>query len=189
MAARRLPWYVGRHCPLLMDWPKKNDREALEIECFIKAYALTPGSPRVVVVSKGEKPDFVVRDASGKELGVELTSVYLDDRSVPDAHLPETIGLTEIPFDRVQLEIYGKRLVQAVLDKICRARNGYDLSRPLVLAIYVNEYIGIYLGQPELETLVARYEAVFDDMQPFSEVVFCNLGNGTVFQVKPGPSE
>jgi hypothetical protein len=138
-------------------------------------------------VSKGETPDFVVKDKqNNKEYGVELTSVYMDDRSVPDIHMKDEKGIVEIPYDKDEIEKYTKRLVAAVIDKVRKARKGYDSSRPLILAIYVNEYISIYFGKDELEEFVHRYEGVFDTVAPFTEVVFWNLGNGGVFRVKPG---
>lgn len=71
---------------------------------------------------------------------------------------------------------------------MCKARKGYDLSRPLILAIYVNEYIAIYLGKSEFEEIVRRYAGVFDAVEPFTEVVFWNLGNGGIFRVRPNAS-
>ena len=109
----------------------------------------------------------------------------MDDLSVPLVHKTIPSGLVDIPFDSAQLEKYVKRLISAITEKVCEARKGYDVARPLLPAIYVNEYISIYLGKPELEALVKRYEAVFDAIAPFSEVVFWNLGNDGVFQVKP----
>lgn len=173
-----------------MEWPDKNGREAFEIAGFVESYARLPGSPRLSIVSKGDKPDFVVREvATGQELGVELTAVYIDDRSVPDVHLvdgdpPEEP--VEIPYDIEKLARYQGRLISAIQDKIEKARRGYDLTRPLILAIYVNEYIGIYLGQSELDALVSRHDSFFDDMAPFSEVVFWGLPNGGVFRTRPG---
>lgn len=172
-----------------MEWPDRDGREGFEIAGFVEAYARLPGSSRLSIVSKGDKPDFVVREATtGREFGVELTAVYIDNRSVPDVHMvdgdppEEPLG---IPYDKEQLEKYQGRLISAIQDKIEKARRGYDLTRPLILAIYVNEYIGIYLGQPELDALVSRNESFFDDMTPFSEVVFWSLPNGGVFRVRP----
>ena len=168
-----------------MSWPDKLDREQFEIDGFIEAYARLPGSPRLTVVARGERPDFVVRDSDTKsEYGVELTSVYLDDKSVPLVHKTST-GRTDIPFDRERLEKYESRLISAIAEKVRKAREGYDATRPLILAIYVNEYIPIYLGRNELEAMVQRNEAEFDAIAPFSEVIFWNLGNGGVFQVRP----
>ncbi|MCZ6673518.1 MAG: hypothetical protein O7C75_11345 [Verrucomicrobia bacterium] len=169
-----------------MNWPNKTEREELEIAGFIEAYVRLPENQQLEVLSKGEKPDFVVRDKKNNgEYGVELTSVYLDDRSVPDVHMKDEERIVEIPYNEDEVEKYMKGLVGAVIDKVCKARKGYDSSRPLILAIYVNEYISIYLGKSELEELVLRYEGVFDAMVPFKEVVFWNLGHGGAFRVTP----
>ena len=71
-----------------MEWPDRNGREAFEIAGFIEAYTRLPDSPQLLIVSKGDKPDFVVRDAkTSQQFGVELTAVYINDRSVPDVHI------------------------------------------------------------------------------------------------------
>lgn len=173
-----------------MTWPNKQGRETFELAGFIGAYARLPGGRSFTVVSRGDKPDAVVRDtASGEEFGIELTSVYSDDRSVPDLHIPGSEGAsssTDIPFSKKAISAYQERLLSAIRNKVTKASRGYDLSRPLVLSIYVNEYISINLAQSELETMVATNEALFDAMEPFSEVVFWNLGNGGVLRVCPG---
>ena len=169
-----------------MKWPKKSERENLEIGGFIEAYARLPEARAFEVVSKGETPDYVVKDTrSGEEYGIELTSVYQNDRSVPDVHMKDIEGVVDIPYDKDEIERYTKRLVGAVIEKVCKARKGYESSRPLILAIYVNEYIAIYLGKTEFEQIVHRYEGLFDAVAPFMEVVFWNLGNGGVFRVRP----
>lgn len=172
-----------------MKWPDKQSREQFEITEFVEAYARLPGSPHLAIVGRGERPDFIVAEtATGREFGVELTSVYIDDRSVPDAHMVDgepADELVPIPFDKTELERYQGRLLSAIQDKTRKARSGYDTTRPLILAIYVNEYIGIYLGKSELDDFVRRHEPIFDAMAPFVEVVFWNLGNGEIFCVKP----
>lgn len=166
-----------------MEWPDRNGREVFEISGFIEAYARLPGSPKLSIVSKGDKPDFVVREATtGQEFGVELTAVYINDRSVPDVHMVDN---EPDEFNKEQFEKYQLRLISAIRDKVGKARRGYVVSRPLILSIYVNEYIGIHLGQPELDALVSCYEPLFDDMAPFSEVVFWALANDEVFRVRP----
>lgn len=169
-------------------WPKKAAREEFEISRFIEAYALLPGFTQLSIVSKGDKPDYVVRDvATHKEFGVELTAVYVDDRSVPDVHMADCYApelIVDIPFDREKIEKYQCRLISAVKEKIAKSRLGYDLVRPLILAVYVNEYISIYLGRNELEALVSCNTSCFNNMTPFDEVIFWNLGNGGVFQIK-----
>jgi hypothetical protein len=51
-------------------------------------------------------------------VGVELTSVYMDDRGVPDLHMRAHEGLVQIAYDRHELARYSKRLITAVMDKI-----------------------------------------------------------------------
>lgn len=170
----------------MTEWPKKQERERLEIFGFIAAYAQLPGSRELEVVTKGEMPDYVVKDIrTGQEYGVELTSVYLDDRSVPDSHMRDEDGPAWIPYDEAALEKYRNRLVATIIDKICKARKGYDRARPLILEIYVNEYISIYLRESEIQEIVRRYDGLFEAMTPFSEVVFWNLPNGGVVCARP----
>ncbi len=168
-------------------WPNREQREAIEIAGFIEAYSRLPGTVLLEVVRRGDAPDYVVRDPqTGEEYGVELTSSYLDDRSVPDVHMRAENGPVTITYDEAKLEEYRGRLVGAVFDKICSAHKGYDRSRPLMLGVYVNEYISIYMSAAEIQALVGRYNTVFNSMAPFSCVVFWNLANGGVVCAKPG---
>lgn len=172
-----------------MKWPDKEARERFEIDGFIEAYQRLPEGRRFAIVSKGEKPDWLVVDtASGEEFGVELTSVYLDDRSVPDRHMSwgEDEQNRNIPYSKETMRKYGARIIVAIEEKIRKARSGYDTTRPLVLSIYPNEYEGIYLGEEELQQLVKDNEELFDGMAPFCQIVFWALGNGAVFRVRPG---
>lgn len=173
-----------------MKWPDKQTREQFEITHFVEAYARLPGSPRLTVLGRSEKPDFTVREtATGQEFSVELTSVYIDDRSVPDVHMADGEPADEpvlIPFEKTEFDRYQQRLLSAIQEKIRKARAGYDTTRPLILAIYVNEYIGTcYFGRPELEVFARRHEPILDAMAPFTEIVFWNLGDGGVFRVRP----
>jgi len=169
-----------------MKWPGKTEREKFEIAGFIEAYVRLPEGRQFEVVSKGETPDYVVKDKqNGEEYGVELTAVYQNDRSVPDVHMKDEEGIVEVPHDKDEIEKYTKRLIGAVIEKVCKARKGYDSSHPLILAIYVNEYIAINLGRTEFEEIVRRYEGLFDAVAPFTEVVFWNLGNGGALRVRP----
>lgn len=169
-----------------MKWPHKEERENFEINDFIEAYVRLPEARQFEVLSKGETPDYVVKASdTGEEYGIELTSVYLNNRSVPDEHMPDHEGVVDIPYDEEKIEQYIRRLVAAIIEKICKARKSYDRSRPLILAVYVNEYISIYLNKRKLEAFVQRYEGLFDTMAPFTEIVFWNLENDDIFQVKP----
>jgi len=55
------------------------------------------------------------------------------------------------------------------------ARKNYDVRFPLILAIYVNEFISMHVGVRKLDGLVKNHEDVFDDIAPFSEIVFYGL--------------
>ena len=168
------------------NWPDKDERESFEIEEFIRAYGQLPSSRYFKVVKKSEKPDYIVKDTStGDIFGIELTSVYTDDHSVPDEHIPTHEGMVDIPYDPQELNNYLERLVNSVRGKIAKSRNGYDTSKPLILSVYVNEYISIYIREKHLKEMVNRYPEVFDDMAPFSEVVFWPLPNNSAFSIHP----
>ena len=130
-----------------VDWPNKPTRETWEIEQFMDCYRRLPSRRDFEIVSKGDRPDYTVRDkCTGEMFGVELTSVYIDNRSVPDDHKVEHEEDVEITYDRGQLELYLSRLVEAVSTKVTKARSKYDTSNPLILSVYVNEYISIYIS-------------------------------------------
>lgn len=167
-------------------WPRKDQREQLEVEGFIAACAQLPQPRHLQIVAKGEAPDYVVRDvATGTEYGVELTSVYVDDRSVPDHHIPEQIGPVLIPDDRAEIERYLERLLEAIAAKIKKARKGYRQDRPLVLSILINEYIAIWLDNVEIDRFVRQHESFFDDMTPFGEIVFWSRSTRIALSVTP----
>ena len=176
-----------------MVWPNKDKREQLEISGFIRSYKAIYPTVELEILDKTEKPDYVVKDKnSAVEYGIELTSVYLNDRSVPDEHIPpipnglKTVG---IPHDPNEVEEYKRRLLEAIASKIDKARKGYNADRPLILSIHVNEHRAIFMDtREEWKKLVMDNEELFDDMHPFTEIVFWNLANGGVFCVKPGNS-
>lgn len=168
------------------NWPKKAERELFEIEEFIQAYDRLPSGRHFEIMDKAENPDYIVKDTSTDEIfGIELTSVYTNDRSVPDEHIPTHEGMMEIPDNHQQFNDYLDRLADSVRDKIVKARKGYDTSVPLILSIYVNEYISIFIREEHLQEMVNRHPEIFDDMSPFLEVVFWSLPNNSVFSVRP----
>ncbi len=167
-------------------WPDKKTREDLEVEGYIMAQKVLPHGRNLVIETKGERPDYILKDIDrGERLGVELTSVYLDAQSVPQKHRKVHQGPEPIPFDRSEIELYKSHLVDAVREKIKKAQSGYDISYPLVLSVYVNEYCSIYIEREEMEKLVADNSQLFDSMAPFCEVVFWNLPSGGVFSITP----
>ncbi len=174
------------------NWPKKDEREDYEINEFVAQYARLPGNRELEIVEKREKPDYVVRDKhTKKEYGVELTSVYLSDNSVPDEHIPtlkKRIG-NGIDLERGEIEKYKERVAEAVKSKIEKAKSGYDQSRPLILSVYINEYRAIFMDRKDWEEIVKKNESLFDAMSPFVEVVIWSLVNKDVFLVTPDKSD
>jgi hypothetical protein len=66
---------------------------------------------------------------------------------------------------------YEERLISAIRDKVCKARKGRDIGRPLTLSVCLNEYVNIYLGQADLDGMGARHQELVDQMTSFAEGV------------------
>jgi len=157
-----------------MKWPSNKESEDFEINGFIKEYKRLPHGRSFVVEEEGENPDRILRDIDTNEkFGVELTSVYLNDRSVPDFHKQEEGSI--IPFKQSEIEQYEKRILCSVIDKVCKARHHYKNEYPLILSIYVNEYISIHMGLEYWKSFASRYNIFFDCVSPFEEIVFWPL--------------
>jgi len=168
------------------NWPKKTEREEFEISKFISAYARLPKGRSFVLHSKQEAPDYFLKDSTtGEIFGVELTSVYLDDRSVPYEHMNPINGFVETPYDPAAIVLHNSRLIATIESKVQKARKHSDTSYPLILAIYINEYISIYLEKSDLEELVRNNENLFDAIEPFTEVVLWNLANEEAMSIIP----
>ncbi len=162
-----------------MNWPSKNDRENYEIQGFIESYKRLKHGKNFVVENEGEQPDRIVRDTETNErFGVELTSVYLDDHSVPDFHMKD--DNIPVPYNSEQIRKYEKRILEKVIGKVCKARQFYRRDLPLILSVYVNEYISMRMGIDYWKDFACRYDLLFDCIAPFKEVVFWPL---------PGPPE
>jgi len=172
---------------LVMKFPSKKDREDLEIKDFIRFYRkLGHGRRFEIDEDNREQPDYTLRDCeTGQRFGVELTSVYLDNRSVPDVHMDDLDEMLDIPYDKEEMKRYRGRIIDAILAKTSKARKGYDTSWPLILGLYVNEYISIYMREDSWQSLVDEHEEVFDSISPFTEIVFWPLPNDGIVSVKP----
>jgi len=157
-----------------MKWLTKKEREDLEIKGFIEAYRRLSHGRSFVVESEDECPDRIVKDIKTSErFGIELTSVYMDNRSVPDAHMKnENIS---IPYDTNQIKQYEKRILGQIIDKVCKARSHYKKDFPLILSVYVNEYISLRMGIDYWREFAFRYDNFFDCLKPFDEIVFWPL--------------
>ncbi|UCD77705.1 MAG: hypothetical protein JSW26_20145, partial [Desulfobacterales bacterium] len=100
-------------------WLQKSEREQFEISQFISAYSRLPNGRTFVVDSKQETPDYFLKDSkTGEIYGVELTSIYLDDRSVPDEHMKPIDGWEEIPDDPRAFERHNLRLIETIKMKV-----------------------------------------------------------------------
>ena len=169
-------------------WPKKPEREQFEISKFISAYAAFPNGRSFVIYSKQETPDYFLKDSKTDEIyGIELTSVYLDDRSVPVEHMKPIDGWEEIPDDPAAINNHTLRLLEVIRTKVQKARKHYDTSHPLILAVYINEYISIYMEESDWSDLVRFNESTFDNINPFSEIVLWNLANESAMSIIPTP--
>lgn len=167
-----------------MNWPQKDAREEYEIDGFIRAYKYLPHGREFMIKSKGEKPDYILEDAKTHDLwGVELTSVYLNDRSVPDAHINGG-DIKGIPYCENSIQEYKARIFQSITEKVEKAKAGYDLKWPLILSVYVNEYISIHMGEDAWNSFAKEHDDFWDLMSPFAEVVFWSLPNGGAFSIK-----
>lgn len=148
-------------------------REAFEIAEVIQYYEKHYGN-HFEIIKKIERPDYLVRDNKTQQLyGIELTSVYLSDRSVFEEHMhPVSQMILEDPD---VIENYKKRILQTVAEKVQKARSGYDVSHPLILSVYVNESIGENLGFEEWKEFEMSHQDVFKNIAPFFEIIFWPL--------------
>jgi len=157
-----------------MKWPTKKEREDFEIQGFIKEYKSLSHGRSFIVEEEGENPDRIVRDINTNEkFGIELTSVYLNNRSVPDIHMQEEGSF--IPFKQSEIEQYEKRILGSLIDKVCKARHHYKNKFPLILSVYVNEYISLHMGLEYWKSFASQYNILFDCFTPFEEIVFWPL--------------
>ncbi len=166
-----------------MNWPRKNDRERYEIEGFIESYKRLKHGRNFIVVETNERPDRIVEDKeTGEKFGVELTSEYLSDKSVPDRHMNNKSA--QIPDNHQNIDTYEKRILNRIEEKMNKARQGYDLSYPLILSVYLNEYESMYMDEEYWRDFSKRNDSFFDTIDPFVEVVFWPLPNDLVVSVR-----
>ena len=172
----------------MKNWPDKEQRERFEINGFISAYKKLDHGRSFKIVSEQDKPDYIVQDTNtGEEFGVELTSVYLNDRSVPDEHRKPHNGPVDITHNPEEIKNYKSRMIKAIQDKNNKAKK-FDRTNPLILAIYINEYCAIFMDEvKEWEQFVKDNEWIFNGASSFSEIVFWNLPNNGVFSVITEP--
>lgn len=159
-----------------ISWPNKTESESWEIEQFVYYYSLFHHDCELEIVEKGEAPDYLVCDRqTNNKFGVELTSVYKNDRSVPDHHIKCTDGSIHVHYSGEELANYTQRILDSIQSKINKAQKHYDQSHSLLLSVYVNEYISLYLRPHHLQKIVDDNSLVFDQMSPFVEMILWPL--------------
>ena len=166
-------------------WPSdKKDREDKELEYFFRSWIASDSSLRdgdLVCVDNRERPDRIVRNRkTGKEYGVELTSVYLDDKSVIDHHRLLTSRMEgELLLYPEDARKYRHCIAKKVREKIDKAQS-YDNQRDLILAVYLNERVLYRDFKDELRNFMRR-DPAFRDVAPFVRIVFTGIGHGVVY--------
>lgn len=180
-----MPEFTRR--PVRLDWPSREDRETWEVRSFIEHYRLLPERCSFEIERRQQRPDWILRDtATGELVGVELTSIYIDDRSVPDVH--RRPGYLSLPYHSEEVVAYGHRIADTVRGKVRLARGVYETGLPLLLSIYANEYLTIHMDEATWASLVREHESTFDDIAPFLEVVIWPLRNVGILRIRPGVS-
>ena len=121
---------------------------------------------------KPPEPDFIVADRqSGALLGVELTSVYSDDRSVPDVHM-KLDNLKTIPYDPGEVERYLQQIINKAKAKADIYTRNHPGNMPLALSIYVNEYIAIHADEEEWLEVGKKVQ---ENLGPFQMAILWSL--------------
>lgn len=103
-----------------------------------------------------------------------MTSVYMNDRSVPDAHMQDD-SFVGTPFSQLEIIQYKKKILESIINKVCKARHHYIKKFPLILSVYVNEYVSLHMGLEYWKSFASRYNSLFDCFTPFEEIVFWPL--------------
>ena len=165
-------------------WPSKKDREDKELEYFFRSWIASDSSLSdgdLVCVDSRERPDRIVRNRkTGREYGVELTSVYLDDKSVIDHHRLLTSRMDrELLLYPEDARKYRHCIAKKVREKIDKAQS-YDNQRDLILAVYLNELVLYQDFEDELRNFMRR-DPAFRDVAPFVRIVFTGIGDGVVY--------
>jgi hypothetical protein len=148
-----------------------KEQEAKEIDLFLKVYNLIePGGPWHASTHR-DRPDFIITSESNfEERAVELTSVYLDDKSEARDHVGRGRGPIAIPYDARKVERYKARIMRAV-EKKCRSfADGFE-GRTAVLSVYLNEYIAIHMSQEDLFELLLIHLPRVAGRGPFNQIL------------------
>lgn len=164
---------------------KRRTGEDKELSYFFHSWiesdsSLSDGD--LVCVGRGERPDRIVRNQkTGHEFGVELTSVYLDDRSVIDHHrMLRSQMKPYFLYDPARIQDYLRCIVKRIKEKVAKAQ-GYNSQRDLILAVYLNERL---LPTPDFKMSLQEFmrrQRAFQRTSPFVRIVFTGRGRGVVY--------
>lgn len=168
-------------------WPNKEESQGFQLCELLKYYnSINKEKEFIIEEASREKPDAVIKDSNtGERLGVELTSVYINDRSVPDKHKKEYEGLRENPYQKEKVEEYSKRIIDKIREKVIKAKKHYDKRWPIILSIYINEDETIYLGKQEWDAITKNNKELLDSINPFIEIILWPIRNGGFASIKP----
>jgi hypothetical protein len=161
----------------------KDIREDLEIEMFLRCYNEQRKSDYTILRKrKRGGPDYFIKDSKGNILGVELSSVYKDDKVVGSEHKPEHVGneLSDIPFDSNTHEDirnhYFKRIFGKINDKRAKVKSGkHDTTYPIILLLYLNDYYIIHIDSIEWELFRNINDAYFSQIKEFKEIFLIGI--------------
>ncbi len=151
----------------------KDLRQTLEIDMFLKEYNKKHNTD-FRVFQKRDKPDYFVRDSKGNILGVELSSVYMNDTVVATEHKKN--GNIEIPYDpdthQDMRNNYFNRIIGKIKEKTNKIKAGqYDTTYPIILSLYLNDYYVIHIKDSEWKTFI-EINDYFSKRVEFKEIFF-----------------
>jgi len=172
---------------VMIKWPNKTRRQELELMRFVELYRKLPhGQKLELIVADRERPDCIVKAKPGnQEFGVELTSVYMSNTSVPNHHLKNASECATFKLDESLIPVYQKRMAEKVQEKKELGKS-YDLSRPLLLSVFANDHMSLEMGKSDWLVLPKIFPDVFLDIAPFKEIVFWSMADGHVLSVQSG---
>jgi hypothetical protein len=149
---------------------KKDVREQFEIIEVIK-YINKYKNSDFQILEKTEKPDYSLKNSNQENLYIELTSVYLNHHSVID-HKKKNREAKSIPYSEKNIQIYLDRIIEAVVAKEKKASEEYDKKAvPLILSIYLNEYIKIHIEEKKWLNWILNNKPVFNKTSPFCNIL------------------
>jgi hypothetical protein len=145
-----------------MSLPCQKAREAEQVAMFMNLAASWPRPRKFIEVgradSESDGPDYVIEDIeTGRRFGLELTQVFLNDRSVPERHRTLHTYFNPPSREDGQADAYAGAVKTAILKKGEKAKR-YDRSNPLWLFASLEEPEARFLGQTHVRELFALKE-------------------------------